>query len=280
MSILLEALKKSERQRQLGQTPTLDTPSPGQPSPVGSASRWIPISLVTLSAFAIAWFGWQQFREPASGASPGTAAEVVQNGEQAAASVEAEAPMQAARDEEGNIPPGLVRGQRNGKNREEVNRSFSQYQAEKQGKAPGTPGNVPERKPDAARRQAADRTPQAIDENPAEEIDQSPAESPVRPEARQTGPEPDAPESGGSRVQPHIAEPISFWALPQGVRDTLPEIKITVLVFAESPADRFLLANGQRLVEKDELQSGIVLDEIRRDGAVFLYRNYRFLVKG
>jgi hypothetical protein len=68
--------------------------------------------------------------------------------------------------------------------------------------------------------------------------------------------------------------------LPQGIRDDLPPIKITVLVYAERPGDRFLLTNGQRLVEKDQLDGGLVLDEIRKDGAVFLYRNYRFLVKG
>jgi len=80
-------------------------------------------------------------------------------------------------------------------------------------------------------------------------------------------------------MEPHIPEPISYWELPQGIRDSLPEIKITVLVYAEHPGDRFLLSNGQRMVEKDELDGGLVLDEIRKDGAVFLYRNYRFLVK-
>ena len=53
-----------------------------------------------------------------------------------------------------------------------------------------------------------------------------------------------------------------------------------MLVYAEKPEDRFLLINGQRLVEKEELTAGVVLEEIRRDGAVFRYRNYRFLVKG
>lgn len=81
-------------------------------------------------------------------------------------------------------------------------------------------------------------------------------------------------------MKPHVSEPISYWELPQGVRDNLPEIRITVLVYASQSDDRFLLANGQRLTEKDELQSGLVLDEIRRDGAVFVYRKYRFLVKG
>ena len=81
-------------------------------------------------------------------------------------------------------------------------------------------------------------------------------------------------------MKPNQSEPISFWQVPQALRDGLPELRITVLVYAEAPEDRFVLINGQRMVEKEELISGVVLDEIRRDGAVFLYRNYRFLVKG
>jgi general secretion pathway protein B len=93
---------------------------------------------------------------------------------------------------------------------------------------------------------------------------------------------PEEPASApGAAEEPSLAtEPISFWELPQGIRDDLPEMRITVLVYAESPEDRFLLMGGQRMVEKDEYQEGIVLEEIRRDGAVFLYRKYRFLVKG
>ena len=55
---------------------------------------------------------------------------------------------------------------------------------------------------------------------------------------------------------------------------------VSVLVYAVRPQDRFVLVSGQRLVEKDEIEGGVVLEEIRRDGAVFQYRNYRFLMKG
>jgi general secretion pathway protein B len=75
-------------------------------------------------------------------------------------------------------------------------------------------------------------------------------------------------------------EPITFWELPQGIRDSLPDLRITVLVFAERPEDRFVLIGGQRRVENDQIQDGLLLEEIRREGAVFTYRNYRFLVKG
>jgi len=67
--------------------------------------------------------------------------------------------------------------------------------------------------------------------------------------------------------------------LRQGLRNELPEFKITVLVYAEAPEDRFLLMNGERLREQDELAGGVTLEEIRRDGAIFTYQSYRFLVK-
>jgi len=95
-----------------------------------------------------------------------------------------------------------------------------------------------------------------------------------------TGNAPDSSVGRRKGMEPHVTEPISYWELPQGIRDNLGEIRITVLVYSEEPGDRFVLSNGQRLVEKDELDGGLVLEEIRRDGAVFLYRNYRFLVKG
>jgi len=130
---------------------------------------------------------------------------------------------------------------------------------------------------------AAEAVPPTSDQIPAAELSSTSQAEPgleVEPEVLETRPRQSRAESGQSRLEPHIAEPISYWELPQGIRDNLPEIKITVLVYSDKPGDRFLLTNGQRMAEKDELQNGVVLDEIRRDGAVFLYRKYRFLVKG
>jgi general secretion pathway protein B len=59
----------------------------------------------------------------------------------------------------------------------------------------------------------------------------------------------------------------------------MPEFKISVLVYAESAEDRFILMNGERLLEGDEVEGGVVLEEIRRDGAIFSFRSQRFLVK-
>jgi hypothetical protein len=78
--------------------------------------------------------------------------------------------------------------------------------------------------------------------------------------------------------KPHIPEPIGYWELPDAVRANVPEIKFSVLVYDEDPEGRFVLINGQRLGEGDELQQGLAVGEIRRDGVVFTYRLYRFFV--
>ena len=67
--------------------------------------------------------------------------------------------------------------------------------------------------------------------------------------------------------------------MPQDVRDSLPDLHITVLVYAEEPSERFVLIGGKRVVEKEEVEQGVVLEEIRREGVGFQYRKYRFLVK-
>ena len=82
-----------------------------------------------------------------------------------------------------------------------------------------------------------------------------------------------------TKNEPREPAPISYWELPDAVRADIPEIKFSVLVFAKKPADRFVLINGQRLAEGDSPQSGLVVKEIRRDGVVFSYRLYQFLVE-
>ena len=74
-------------------------------------------------------------------------------------------------------------------------------------------------------------------------------------------------------------EPIGYWELPDSVRNNLPEIKFTVLVYAGNPADRFVLVGGERLREGDRFPPDVLVQEIRRDGVVFKHKLYEFLVK-
>jgi general secretion pathway protein B len=63
------------------------------------------------------------------------------------------------------------------------------------------------------------------------------------------------------------------------MREGLPDLRISVLVFAEQPENRFVLLNGERLREGEEMPNGLLLEEVRRDRAIFVYRDYRFYLK-
>jgi general secretion pathway protein B len=281
MSILLDALRKSEEQRRLGSAPSIhdgaDSSDPGG----DSAHQWIPLSLIVLSAIVMIWLGWRQYAPPLAG----TPADAVTGADQVVAAdapqrprAQGRTPVESYANEvrapQAHAGPAQVRAPADdvrapqvhaGSARDRavanaqkarVNESFRAYEGE------GEPAGreAPER--DAA---VAMTAPDVVVEPPP---------------ARRPGGNPAPQQSRPSSPEKAASEPITFWELPQGVRDSMPELRISVLVFAKQPEDRFLLISGQRLVEKEELEGGVVLDEIRRDGAVFRYRNYRFLVKG
>lgn len=260
MSILLDALKKSEEQRRLGQTPSIHSPGSEPPGNLNHGQQWIPLSLMAAGAIAMAWIGWQQYRPPAGpedGASPAQA-QVQPQGEAREEggrenAAEPELP-EAAGGPSAERPADAVVARRPGVSRRTPVEGFQPEPESLQSVTivpPTEAVDSPTRRPDASAATAPDLASTEGDAEPRR-----------------------------SRAETHIAEPISYWELPQGVRDGLPEMRITVLVYAERPEDRFVLIGGKRVVEKDEYDSGVVLDEIRRDGAVFQYRTYRFLVKG
>ncbi len=279
MSILLDALRKSERQRQLGKTPTIHTAVEAPDAQRGMDQQWIALSMLALSAVAIAWFGWQQYKKPVDSLAE-AGVDIVAAHQVAEPHVPAEEAEQAGKGR--TKPASLWNMQKDltGKKgltgltilpanspeealqrREKLNRSFKSYEAEKD-----TPTDQEaESSPATVAKTSADRAKARPATNQSRGAEETLAATPTR---------------RLSRPQPHEPEPISFWQIPQALRDGLPEFRINVLVYAEDPKDRFLLINGQRLVERDELTDGVVLDEIRRDGAVFTYRKYRFLVKG
>ncbi|NNK32436.1 MAG: GspB domain-containing protein [Xanthomonadales bacterium] len=260
MSILLDALKKSEEQRQLGATPTLQTPTPGGPGPAALEQHWLPLAMMALSVVLMTWIGWQQYRQPDWGILPDT----VREAPQVATRPDGEAPVSPETDASRPVADD----------------------------APRTPvETLPEQETVAAQ-----ETPEPEDrEGQLDRLNQSfsnfrsetPADEPVTAAADETGqplPLPEFPEEliaeTAESEEPAEPQPMSFWELPQGVRDNMPELRITVLVYADKPEDRFLLVSGQRVVEGDTLDGNIMLEEIRREGAVFIYRSYRFLMKG
>ena len=249
MSILLEALRKSEKNQHTRAAPTIHTDD--QPDPVSEPlpTGWLALMLV-ITLFVSGWFVWRQYRLPAESFQAPVAETTVK------ADVDS-----------------------------------TPVQAEKRG-IRAEPSN-----PSTTVSSAQSRTP-VESYDPPEPVEQGPAgeAATTRTDDAQTlservvttaqrEPEPEAvvaeksPGTAAEEYHPGEPQPIGYWDLPDSVRANVPEIKFSVLVYATNPADRFVLINGQRLGEGSSAQPGLVVKEIRRDGVLFSYRLYQFLVE-
>ncbi len=269
MSILLDALKKSEAQRRLGATPTLDSPIQSTRVSGNGGPRWVPVALVALAAAAMTWFGWNGAPEPhsADSAVSLTATEPAPSGvERNPAPVPRSRARPAAAEPDDRTPDETDSVERK---RRLLGTTFESFKAppedEEASGASSEPGA------EAASRDTAERTPTQAPEAASSRTE---ATSDILAEEAAAGLSRAAP-----RDEP-AEDTISYWQLPGSARSSMPELRIRVLVYAEQPENRFLLINDLRLREGEEVESGLRLEEIRRDRAVFSYRNYRFHLKG
>lgn len=90
------------------------------------------------------------------------------------------------------------------------------------------------------------------------------------------------PPAPAPAAAPPAAAPVeqlpAYWQLPYNVRKELPELKLSMHVYSATPAQRFVVLNGNRQVEGDELGGEVSIAEIRSDGVVLIYHGQRFLV--
>lgn len=63
--------------------------------------------------------------------------------------------------------------------------------------------------------------------------------------------------------------------LPASVRQNLPAVNMSVFMYSEDPASRMVRINGQMLREGQYISDGLKLEEIKPDGVILNYKNYR-----
>ena len=78
--------------------------------------------------------------------------------------------------------------------------------------------------------------------------------------------------------------PIGYWEMSDSIRAKIPEIKFSLLVYDIEPAERFVSINGQRRVEGEwfvpaEGVPGVKLVEIRPDGIMLEHNRHQFFVE-
>lgn len=277
MSFLLDALRKSERQAQRPAAPTIHSPMP-EGSNAAQRSDWKVFLPMVSAAFLVMWWsGKDMMRAPeppiktdqrvAGPGAPGNVERVPQRGAQQTRSGErgvasASAPEGQARQDGGRTPMEKISG------------LLNQRIASGQDKAPGSrEGSRSSAATQVAKQSKVFSPPQMHPDARLANVKVPAESSPPSPPPRSAPREGREPET--RKQQDHI----NYWELPNNIRQQLPEFRVTVLVYADQADERFILMNGNRHREGDAIQSGLGLVEIRRDGALFEFRKYRFLVQ-
>lgn len=82
-------------------------------------------------------------------------------------------------------------------------------------------------------------------------------------------------------IAPEIAQQdIPFLSeLPSSFRRTVPDLKINVFVYSENPDERFIMTDMQKYQVGQQLESGIMIKEIREDSLVVEYKNLIFKLR-
>jgi hypothetical protein len=251
LSILLEALRKSEKSKHPQEVPGIHTAD--QSGPVSESMQTGPLALLLVAAlFVCGWFVWHQYR-PSAGSDQPPVTLTKNKVDTVTAPV---ATQQAGVERASEVKSSsVVADNSGGKQRTPV----ESYQQE----ASNTP------LPKSGKPQSPTKTPPAsgvAEDNESQSANRTVAVGKQAAPVRKT-------------PRPRESTLITYWELPDTVRADVAEIKFTVLVYDQHPRDRFVLINGERLGEGDSLQPGLVVKKIRRDGVVFSYRLYRFLVE-
>jgi general secretion pathway protein B len=291
MSLILEALKKSEANRRLGQAPDLGTPF--TPARRGRSPLWAMLVIVlALGAGAWWWFGGGTPAPVPAAPQPSNA--VTQ------APVRTAAPEQhreAQQQEDRRIFNSAQRRDAIVKasmavNRDEQMRLTAQRRdaMERMAKRPSllAPGSNAQTPTAPVRIAELERTPQAADmqgntlsAQPRPEAGQPhPEAGQQHPEAGQPHPEAGQPHPEAAAPQPAPGTPKldvpAYYDLPFATRKALPQLSMSMHVYTADPKQRFVILDGARMVEGDTTTDSVTLREIRPDGVILEFQGQRF----
>lgn len=314
MSLLLQALRKSEQRRQNGQPPPLGLPTGAdagerRPPPSRGLPGMLVLVLAVLIAVAVWWAlgmpGWAD--RPQSSAIPGAslatdAVAETQGDREEGAPVEEESeqtlqiaayqrPTPPSAESE---PDDLQASTRPPEGRIDAepsapSRSSAETMVDPEVALIDEAMREPGLRPADFRREPsgtgpASATPQAnastgdatVDANVEAPVRRETAVPPTRPASR---PPATTPASEPSAEADPRANTIDPWELPASLRSEFPGVEISVHVFAPDRSARFVLIEGERYGEGDTVADGVRLTEIHRGGVIVEFREYRIWIE-
>jgi len=256
MSYILDALRKAERDRNLGRTPSLgDVTSPSARVPVssGPSKRVLALIGLVLGMLALAILLWPPAPEVA--APPAVAA---------APPVTTAVPAPAVSPP--STPPSdevALASQNLSEDRPAdptVGADVAAESIDDLMDDPGVDASVdPNELPLDEGVETAPKAP-SIARKPAASVESASKATAV---AEAPPPEPEAVPADGIPLLRNM---------PSDYRGAFPELRVDVHVYDEDPARRWTLINGKKSVEGSTLAEGPTISEIRPDGIVFDFR--------
>lgn len=233
MSVILDALRKSEAERQRGRAPGLFVEQVALPSRRRRRPAWIFVLPALLAAGIVAsWFLRPQTNGPTVAAVAVDAPPTTMPAPGAPVAAAPAPALPVPADVNSRMPPPQL--------------------------LPNVPPPAPQTAPPAAAATVPAPAP-AVSAAAAAEPPPAPAEAA-------------APTLPVEPLLPRLAD------LPAAERAALPPLKLSMHVFADEPAQRFVILDGRRQGEGASPASGVVIEEIRRDGVVLSANGRRLLL--
>ena len=237
MSYILEALRKSDKQRQRGTAPTLLTAQATVAAPKQPAFlRYVLLGGALVGA-GIA-IGWLRPWQTAPAAAPVASAKPPESSPRHAAP----APLP--------VSPG-------------ISSKPEQEPPSQQSTSAALPAPVPtsavikQDLPAPARTETRRAPPKAVAAVPKEAAP----------------PSPQTPAGTGAAPEQSV---MTMAELPLAIQQEIPGMSIAVHAYSSQPKNRLVSINGRMLREGMSLAPGLTLDQITPDGMIFSYKGYRF----
>lgn len=273
MSLILDALRKAERERNLGQTPTLADVTTTAPKKAARKLRpnirVLGLAALVIGLLALTILFWPQRDAPTAPAEVALPDE-----EQEAAKTIAPEPLPAP------VPAPTPQMPPEPAQTLDVPRPMAANTSggpQSLDEILDTPSDEAEGNVDAAEEDLAAVAPTAEDlaaESTATKASETPVEKPAdepSAEAATETPE-DAANAGSAPAEEEEPQVKRLQDQPAEYRSSFPMIKLEVHVYDPNPLKRWFMAGGRKYIEGSKLPEGPRVIEITPEGVVFNYR--------
>ena len=282
MSYILDALKKSERERRQSSmhgTPTINDNISDRTQRRPLRSYLIIAGLALSAGILVTWAGISYLQKPAvtlklTSAIPRELDK--QDGGRMASSAQSESIASIRENREQRMKPLSSKGESvdsigsNGEQR--VASVIDTGGAKKTG---GIQQKRPARADVKSQKKDMDLRKKPLDKEGLYSRDPSVISKKAEVEYVASGPKPD----NDSAVPVPISSKIyNLGELPPSVRQGLPAFSVSVFLYSDEVASRMVKINGQILKEGQSLTEGLKLEKIIPNGLIFSYHSYRFHV--